>query len=165
MRAVLQRVACASVEVEGERVAAIGRGLLILLGVARGDTEAEARKLAQKAAELRIFPDQEGKFNLSLLDIDGEALVVSQFTLLADVRRGRRPSFQEAAPPEEAAPLVETFARHLQELGVPTQMGRFGAYMRVELVNDGPVTIVLDSQELERPRRWRPRPPNTEDLG
>jgi D-tyrosyl-tRNA(Tyr) deacylase len=114
---------------------------------------------------LRIFPDQEGKFNLSLLDIDGEALVVSQFTLLADVRRGRRPSFQEAAPPEEAAPLVETFARHLQELGVPTQMGRFGAYMRVELVNDGPVTIVLDSQELERPRRWRPRPPNTEDLG
>jgi len=165
MRAVLQRVARASVEVEGNKVAAIGRGLLILLGVARGDGEAEARKLAQKAAELRIFPDQEGKFNLSLLDIDGEALVVSQFTLLADVRRGRRPSFQEAAPPEEAAPLVEAFARHLQELGVSIQMGRFGAYMQVELVNDGPVTIVLDSQELEQPRRWRPRPPNTEDLG
>jgi len=153
MRAVVQRVARASVDVEGERVAAIGRGLLVLLGVARGDGEAEARRLAQKTAELRIFPDQEGRFNLSLLDVGGEALVVSQFTLLADVRRGRRPSFQEAAPPEEAAPLVEAFARHLRELGVPTQTGRFGAYMQVALLNDGPVTIVLDSKELERPRR------------
>ncbi len=153
MRAVIQRVARASVAVEGERVAAIGRGLLILLGVARGDGEAQARRLAQKTAELRIFPDAEGRFDRSLLEVGGEALVVSQFTLLADVRRGRRPSFQEAAPPQEAASLVEAFASHLRELGVPTQTGRFGAYMQVELLNDGPVTIVVDSADLERPRR------------
>ncbi len=148
MRAVLQRVGQAAVRVEGETVASIGRGLLVLLGIARGDGPAEVQRLARKTAELRIFPDEAGRFNLSLLDVRGEALVVSQFTLLADARRGRRPSFTEAAPPEEAAPLVEAFAQTLRELGIPTQTGRFGAYMQVELVNDGPVTIVLDSREL-----------------
>ena len=148
MRSVLQRVSRASVTVGGERVAAIGRGLLVLVGVARTDTEAEARKLARKAVELRIFPDAAGRFNLSLLEVGGEALVVSQFTLLADARRGRRPSFSEAAPPEVAEPLVEAFAQAMREAGVPTQTGRFGAMMDVNLVNDGPVTIVLDSETL-----------------
>jgi len=136
-------------------VGQIGRGLLILLGVARGDTAAEAGKLARKVAELRIFPDEEGRFNLSLLDVGGEALVVSQFTLLADTRRGRRPSFEEAAPPQEAEPLVGEFMAALREAGVPVQCGIFGAHMQVELVNDGPVTIILDSEELSRPRRQR----------
>lgn len=153
MRVVLQRVSAASVTVAGEKVAQIGRGLLLLVGVAQGDDEEEAKKLAKKTAELRIFSDSEGKFNLSLLDVGGQALVVSQFTLLADARRGRRPSFSQAAPPELAEPLVEGFASALREAGVPTQTGRFGARMAVELVNDGPVTIVLDSEELERPRR------------
>jgi D-tyrosyl-tRNA(Tyr) deacylase len=148
MKAVLQRVRRASVAVEGETVASIGPGLLVLLGVAQGDTEAEARQLARKTAELRIFADAHSKFNLSLLDVGGEALVVSQFTLLADCRKGRRPSFSQAAPPQEAAPLVEAYAQALRELGVPTQTGRFGALMQVELVNDGPVTIVLDSRQL-----------------
>ena len=156
MRAVLQRVTSASVQVEAKATGQIGRGLLVLLGAARGDTAQEARRLAQKTAELRIFPDAEGRFNLSLLDIKGEALVVSQFTLLADTRRGRRPSFAEAAPPEEAEPLVAEFVAALGELGVPVQTGLFGAHMQVELVNDGPVTIVLDSREMERPRR-RPK--------
>ena len=148
MKAVLQRGSRASVAVEGETVASIGPGLLVLLGVAQGDSEADARKLARKAAELRIFADAQSKFNLSLLDVGGEALVVSQFTLLADCRRGRRPSFTDAAPPQEAAPLVESYAQALRDLGVPTRTGRFGAMMQVELVNDGPVTIVLDSREL-----------------
>ncbi len=148
MRAVLQRVSRAAVTVAGEPVAAIGRGLVVLVGVAQGDSTEEARKLARKAAELRIFPDAEGRFNLSLLDVDGEALVVSQFTLLADVRRGRRPSFTHAARPEAAEPLVEAFAQAMREAGVSVQTGRFGARMAVELVNDGPVTIVLDSREL-----------------
>jgi len=148
VRAVIQRVSGASVTVGGEKVAESGRGLLVLVGVAQGDTEAEARKLAQKTAALRIFSDAAGKFNLSLLDVGGEALVVSQFTLLADARRGRRPSFTEAAPPEVAEPLVEAFAQALREMGVPTQAGRFGARMEVALVNDGPVTIVLDSHEF-----------------
>ena len=153
MRVVIQRVSRAAVMVEGEAVASIGRGLLALVGVAHGDGEAEALRLARKCAEMRIFADGEGKFNLSLLDVGGEALVVSQFTLLAETRKGRRPSFVGAAAPEAAEPLVEAFAEAMREAGVPTQTGRFGAHMTVELVNDGPVTITLDSEELERPRR------------
>ena len=153
MRIVAQRVSRASVSVDGESVASIGRGLLLLVGVADGDGEEEARRLAAKCVELRVFSDAEGKFNLSLLDVGGEALVVSQFTLLADTRRGRRPSFVGAAPPEVAQPLVEAFAAAMREAGVPTQTGRFGAKMTVELVNEGPVTIVLDSADFERPRR------------
>src|SRR3990172_4051231 len=153
MRVVLQRVSRASVSVEGETVAAIGRGLLLLVGVAQGDGESEAQRLAQKCAEMRIFPDAGGRFSLSLTEAGGEALVVSQFTLLADVRRGRRPSFERAARPEVAEPLVEAFARALRAAGVPTQTGRFGAKMDVELVNDGPVTVVLDSETFEQPRR------------
>jgi len=153
MRIVVQRVTRASVAVDGEVIASIERGLLLLVGVAEGDGEDEARRLAQKCAELRIFSDEAGRFNLSVVDIKGEALVVSQFTLLADTRRGRRPSFTSAAPPEIAAPLVEAFAEAMRRVGVDTQTGRFGAMMTVELVNDGPVTIILDSADSERPRR------------
>jgi D-tyrosyl-tRNA(Tyr) deacylase len=143
---VIQRVSRASVAVDGEVVASIGRGMLALVGVADGDGEEEARRLARKSAEMRIFADEEGKFNLSLVDVGGEALVVSQFTLLADVRKGRRPSFLAAAAPAVAEPLVEAFAAAMREAGVPTQTGRFGAMMSVELVNDGPVTVVVDSE-------------------
>ena len=153
MKVVVQRVSRASVTVDGETVASIGRGLLALVGVALEDGEEGARRLARKCAELRVFSDAEGKFNLSLLEVGGEALVVSQFTLLADTRRGRRPSFVGAAPPEVAEPLVEAFSQAMREAGVPTQTGRFGAKMTVELVNEGPVTIVLDSADFERPRR------------
>lgn len=153
MRVVLQRVSRASVRAGGDTLASIGRGLLLLVGVDTGDTEAEALRLAEKCAGLRVFPDAEGRFSLSLQDVNGEALVVSQFTLLADVRRGRRPSFAQAAQPELAEPLVEAFARSMREAGVAVQTGRFGAMMEVELVNDGPVTIVLDSRDLQRPRR------------
>ncbi len=139
--------------VAGERVASIGRGLLLLVGVAQGDGEGEARRLAQKCAELRVFPDGEGRFNLSVMDVGGEALVVSQFTLLGDVRRGRRPSFARAAHPEEAEPVLDAFAEGLRQAGVPVLTGRFGAKMDVELVNDGPVTVVIDSEEMGRPRR------------
>lgn len=157
MRAVIQRVSEASVAVEGRVVGAIRRGLLILLGVGIGDGEAEARLLAEKSANLRIFPDEEGRFNRSLLDIGGEALVVSQFTLYADTRRGRRPSFSAAAPPEIAAPLVETFANELRRLGVAVSTGQFGAMMQVALVNDGPVTILLDSAIFREPRNRHER--------
>ncbi len=153
MRIVLQRVSRASVTVDDEVISSIGAGLLLLVGAESGDDTAEAQRLAAKCAELRIFRDDEGKFNRSLLEAEGEALVVSQFTLLADVRKGRRPSFTRAAPPEIAEPLVEAFARCLRDLGVATKTGRFGAHMDVELLNDGPVTIVLDSSELDRPRR------------
>jgi D-tyrosyl-tRNA(Tyr) deacylase len=153
MRVVLQRVSRASVTVGGEPVASIGAGLLLLVGAEEGDDTAEAQRLASKCAELRIFRDDAGKFNSSLLDVRGEALVVSQFTLLADVRKGRRPSFVRAAAPELAEPLVAAFAESLRNLGVATQTGRFGAHMDVELLNDGPVTIVIDSAELDRPRR------------
>ena len=152
MKAVIQRVTRASVEVDGEVVGAIGRGLVVLLGVAQGDGIDDARRLAQKTAEMRIFGDSEGRFNLSLLDVGGEALVVSQFTLLADTHRGRRPSFTDAAPPEEAKSLVDAFEGSLRGLGVPVASGRFGAHMQVELVNDGPVTIILDTADLQRPR-------------
>ena len=152
MRAVIQRVRHASVTVGEERVADIGRGLVVLLGVAAGDGPEDAARLARKTAELRIFADAAGRFDLSLLDISGQALVVSQFTLLADTRKGRRPSFTRAAPPEEAEPLVDAFCGALREVGVEVQTGRFGAHMLVEIENDGPVTIILDSGELERPR-------------
>ncbi len=144
MRVVVQRVSRASVTVAGRRVAEIGPGLLILLGIGQQDGEQQARYLAEKIAHLRIFDDEHGKINRSVLDVQGEAIVVSQFTLYADTRKGRRPSFVAAAPPEAAAPLVDRFAALLREQGVPTQTGEFGASMQVELVNDGPVTIWIE---------------------
>ena len=144
MRAVCQRVSRAQVTVDGSTTGQIDRGLVVLLGVARGDTEAEASRLAQKVAQLRIFEDAAGKFAQSLLDVAGAALVVSQFTLIADTRKGQRPSFTGAAPPDEAEPLYDRFCEELVAAGAPVQRGVFGAHMAVELVNDGPVTIVLD---------------------
>jgi D-tyrosyl-tRNA(Tyr) deacylase len=144
MRVVLQRVHRGQVSVDGRTVAAIGPGIVILVGVAPGDGEAQVRSLVEKIANLRIFEDGRGKINLSLLETGGEAIVVSQFTLYADTRKGRRPSYTGAAPPEVAAPLVERFAALLQEQGVPTQTGEFGAHMLVEIDNDGPVTIWLE---------------------
>jgi D-tyrosyl-tRNA(Tyr) deacylase len=143
MRAVCQRVSEARVRVAAEVVGEIGTGLCVLLGVARADAEADAARLAEKIARLRIFPDGEGRFDRSLLDVQGAALVVSQFTLLADVAKGNRPSFSEAAPPEQAEPLYERFCAELRALGAPVEQGVFGASMAVELVNDGPVTLVL----------------------
>ena len=145
MRAVVQRVAGARVRVEDEVVGEIGPGLCVLLGIARGDDEATAERLAGRIARLRIFENDEGKFDRSVLDAGGATLVVSQFTLIADTAKGNRPSFSEAAPPELAEPLYETFCAALRELGVPTETGVFGARMRVELTNDGPVTILLDA--------------------
>jgi D-aminoacyl-tRNA deacylase len=133
------------VRVDGRAVGEIGAGLCVLLGVARGDTAEAAGRLAAKLARLRIFADEEGRFDRSLLDLGGSALVVSQFTLLADTARGSRPSFAGAAPPEEAEPLYERFCAALRELGVPVETGVFGARMAVELVNDGPVTIILEA--------------------
>lgn len=144
MRIVVQRVRQASVTVDGRVVAAIGAGVVVLVGVTHTDTEEQARWLAQKVAGLRIFEDAEGKLNLGLLDIGGEALVVSQFTLYADARKGRRPSFTDAAPPEVAEPLVQRFAEELAAAGVPVHTGIFGAHMLVEIHNDGPVTILLE---------------------
>ena len=144
MRAVCQRVSQAQVQVGGEVVAEIGPGLCILLGVGRGDGNEEAARLAGKAARLRVFPDEEGRFDRSLLDIAGAALVVSQFTLLADTAKGNRPSFTAAAPPDEAEPVYERFCAELEALGLQVGRGVFGAKMELELVNDGPVTIVLE---------------------
>jgi len=144
MRALLQRVESASVSVENQTIARIGRGLAILLGVGHNDGEAEAGYLVEKIANLRIFEDDQDKVNLSLLDVKGEALVVSQFTLYADIRKGRRPSFTDAELPDRARPLVERFAQLLRDQGVPTQTGAFGAHMLVEIRNDGPVTIYLE---------------------
>jgi len=141
MRAVVQRVSRARVTPGGE----IGPGLCILLGMARGDREEEAGRLAGKIARLRIFPDDDGRFDRSVLDVGGSALVVSQFTLIADTAKGNRPSFAGAAPPEQAEPLYERFTSRLRALGVPIETGVFGARMEVKLVNDGPVTIVLDT--------------------
>jgi D-tyrosyl-tRNA(Tyr) deacylase len=144
VRAVCQRVARAHVLVARQVTGQIGAGLCVLLGVARTDGETEVERLAGKVARLRIFEDEAGRFDRSLLDVGGSALVVSQFTLIADTAKGNRPSFGEAAPPEQAAPLYECFCEALGKLGVPVETGVFGARMEVELVNDGPVTIVLD---------------------
>ena len=144
MRVILQRVNNSKVTVEGEPIAEIGLGVVILLGIGHDDGEERARYLANKIANLRIFEDEAGKINRSVLDVGGEAIVVSQFTLYADTRKGRRPSFTDAAPPETASPLVERFAQLLVEQGVPTQTGEFGAHMLVEIANDGPVTIWME---------------------
>ena len=146
MRVVVQRVTSARVRVDREVVGEIERGVLVLLGVTHSDTKDDARWLAEKVVGLRIFNDAEGKMNLDLVAVDGGALVVSQFTLYGDCRKGRRPSFVEAAPPEIAIPLYEAFVNGLRALGIPTATGRFGAMMQVELVNDGPVTLILDSK-------------------
>ena len=145
MRIVLQRVKSGRVLVAGHAVAEIGTGLVILLGIGPGDGEQQVHLLADKIAHLRIFEDDQGKMNHSLLEVGGQAIVVSQFTLYADTRKGRRPSFTDAALPVAARPLVERFAQLLLELGVPTQTGEFGAHMQVEIVNDGPVTIWLEA--------------------
>ncbi len=147
MKALLQRVTRASVSLGDEEVGRIGRGLVVFLGVACGDTEREAQYLAQKIVNLRIFSDKEGKFNLSALDIGSELLLVSQFTLLADTRKGRRPSFVEAAPSAQAEELFEYFVEQTRATGLKVETGRFQQYMQVEIHNDGPVTILLDSRE------------------
>lgn len=144
MRALIQRVSSGNVIVDGETIAEIGKGIMILLGIAPGDGEEQAQYLVEKIANLRIFEDAEGKLNLSLLDIGGEAIVVSQFTLYADTRKGRRPSFTDAALPGVASPLVNRFAELLSTQGVFTQQGVFGAHMLVNIANDGPVTIWLE---------------------
>lgn len=144
MRAVVQRVTRGAVSVDGRRLGEIGLGLVILLGVAPEDTEANAQALARKIAALRIFGDEQGKMNLSVRDVGGSALVISQFTLFADTRKGNRPSFVGAAPPELAQPLCDRFVALLAAEGVPAQTGEFGAHMLVELANDGPVTILLE---------------------
>jgi D-aminoacyl-tRNA deacylase len=146
MRAVIQRVSRAQVSVGEELVGKIGRGMLVLLGVSKTDTQADADYLAAKIAGLRIFEDDHGKMNLSLSEKGGEVLAVSQFTLYGDLRKGKRPSFGEAAPPEHANELYEHFVRRIREVGIHCETGRFQATMQVELINDGPVTILLDSK-------------------
>ncbi len=153
MRAVVQRVQWAHVRVDNEVKGEIEGGLMILLGVAQGDDEDRADKLAKKLVDLRIFEDDLGKMNRSLLDVGGSALVVSQFTLFADLRKGRRPFFGGAEAPERAAALCDYFCQRMRGLGIQTETGVFGAMMKVELCNDGPVTIVIDSCDLEGPRR------------
>lgn len=145
MRVVVQRVIASAVEVDGQTVGAIGPGLMVLLGVAVDDTEREAAYLADKVAHLRIFEDDQGKMNRSLIDTGGAMLVVSQFTLLGDCRKGRRPSFVGAAPPQQAEALYERFVVHVRELGIPVATGRFRAMMQVSLINDGPVTLILET--------------------
>jgi len=147
VKALLQRVTSASVSVAGEVVGRIGRGLVVFVGVANGDTEKDAQYLAQKIVNLRIFSDQESRFNLSALDIGGELLLVSQFTLLADTRKGRRPSFTDAAPPAQAEELFGQFVGEVRATGLKVETGRFQQYMQVEIHNDGPVTIMLDSKD------------------
>ena len=146
MRLLIQRVSEATVTIDGEIVARIGTGMLILVGVGHQDSEAEVQWLANKCAGLRIFEDSQGKTNLSILDVDGAALVVSQFTLYADTRKGRRPSFIRAALPEKAEPLVQRFTEHLDSHGIPVEHGQFGAYMQVALVNKGPVTLWIERE-------------------
>lgn len=148
MRVLLQRVSQASVTVDGQVVGAIGQGLLVFLGIGQQDSERQVKMLADKVVQLRIFGDEEGKMNRSLLDIKGEALVVSQFTLYADVRRGRRPGFSDAAPPSMAIPLYEKFKEALANYGLTVASGIFGASMSIQLQNEGPVTIWIDTEEL-----------------
>ena len=154
MRAVLTRVKSASVTIDGQCVGSIGRGFLILLGVGPNDTQRECRYLAEKALGLRIFEDENGKMNLGLEAVQGEVMVVSQFTLYGNCRKGRRPSFTDAAGPELGNEMYEKFLSICQELGYPPQHGRFGADMKVESINDGPITLILDTDQLmEAPRR------------
>ncbi|WP_289050468.1 D-aminoacyl-tRNA deacylase [uncultured Acidaminococcus sp.] len=148
MRAVVQRVTEASVTVEGKTVGSIGSGLMVLLGVEQGDTEKDGAYLAEKLAGLRIFEDEAEKMNLSVQQVGGSILLVSQFTLLGDVRHGKRPSFTQAAPPREADALYEDLADRLRQKGIPVETGQFQAHMEVSLVNDGPVTILLDSRKV-----------------
>ena len=147
MKALLQRVTRASVSVSGEVFGSIGQGLVVFVGVAERDTEEDARYLSQKVAALRIFSDEAGKFNLSALDIKAELLVVSQFTIMANTRKGRRPSFTEAAPPAQAEDLFERFVKQAKATGLKVETGRFQQYMQIEIHNDGPVTILLDSRK------------------
>ena len=147
MKVLIQRVTEASVSINDEVVGRINQGLVVLIGVASGDTEKDASYLAQKTSNLRIFPDETGKFNLSILDIKGELLLVSQFTLLANTKKGRRPSFIEAAPPTQAEELFERFVEQVRTTKLKVETGRFQQYMQVEIHNDGPVTILLESQE------------------
>ena len=147
MKALLQRVTGASVSIAGEEVGRIGQGLVVFVGVAVGDTEKDVDYLVQKTVNLRIFSDEAERFNLSALDIGGELLLVSQFTLLADSRKGRRPSFTDAAPPDEADKLFDAFVRQVHATGLKVATGRFQEYMQVEIHNDGPVTIMLDSRD------------------
>ena len=153
MKALLQRVTKAAVRVDGQTIGQIGPGLVIFLGVEEGDSQEEAEYLKDKIVNLRIFADQEGKFNLSALDIGADFLIVSQLTLLADTRKGRRPSFVKAAPPETAEPMVQEFVDMIGDTGLKVETGRFQAYMDVEIHNDGPVTIWLDSADRYRPRK------------
>jgi D-tyrosyl-tRNA(Tyr) deacylase len=153
VRVVIQRVTQANVSIDGENVAAIGPGMLLLVGIGAKDKAEMVRKMAAKCVEMRLFEGDDGRFDKDLLQAGGDALVVSQFTLIADVRKGRRPSFTEAAAGEEAEPLIAMFAEELRARGVRVGTGRFGAHMRVSLENDGPVTIVVDSDDLDRPRR------------
>ena len=148
MKAVIQRVSQAGVSVEGREISSIKRGVLVLLGVEKGDTAKDAIWLAQKTAGLRIFEDEAGKMNLSVIDIKGEALVVSQFTLAADLKKGKRPSFDNAADPETANALYAEFCDLMKKEGVPVKEGKFAAHMEVSLTNDGPVTIILDTRIL-----------------
>ena len=153
MRAVVQRVSRARVTVDGETTGAIDAGLLVYLGIGPEDGEREVAWVTSKVADLRVFPDEAGRFDRSVTDIAGSVLVVSQFTLYGDTRRGRRPSFTDAAPPEVAAPLVDRVMDAIRDRGLRLEGGRFGAHMLVDAVNDGPVTILLDSADLDRPRR------------
>jgi D-aminoacyl-tRNA deacylase len=157
MRAVVQRVTRASVVVDGAVVGAIDRGLMVLLGAGQGDGEEQARFLADRVVGLRIFEDEQGRMNRALSEVGGALLLVSQFTLYCDVRRGRRPSFVDALEPEKARELMEVFAEAVRELGILVQTGIFGARMEVELINAGPVTLILDTEDWNRPRRDRER--------
>lgn len=153
MRALIQRVSRASVSVDGETIGRIGSGLAVLIGIAREDSQAQIGYIVNKTVNLRIFPDSDGRFDRSALDVGAELLAISQFTLYADTRRGRRPGFSQAAPPNEAAAIFESVLTAFRETGLTVQTGRFQAHMTVEIVNDGPVTIMLDSDDLDRPRR------------
>ena len=153
MKLVLQKVKKASVEVEGKIVGEIGRGVCLLVGVEKGDSESDAQYLARKITELRIFPDNKGKMNLSLQDIQGEVLAVSQFTLAASTRKGRRPSFDKAEAPDKAAKLFDYFVELIRQRHIIVETGEFQAMMDVELINEGPVTFILDSKDLDKSRR------------